>query len=69
MNLGLDLKKRSPFKNKMVVENSNSYCGYIPTEEAFGENCDLYETSLCMDSCYIPQAGQMMVDRLLEMAD
>ena len=69
VNLGLDLKKRSPFKNKMVVENSNSYCGYIPTEEAFGENCDLYETSLCMDSCYIPQAGQMMVDRLLEMAD
>lgn len=67
VNLGLELKARSPFRKKMVVENCNSYCGYIPTEEAFGENCELYETTLCYDSCYVPEAGRMMVERLLQM--
>ena len=48
-------------------ELCNSYCGYIPTKRAFEPNCDLYETSLCHHSCLIPEAGDMIVDRLLEM--
>lgn len=33
--LGLDIKKRSPFRKTMVAELSNDYIGYIPTAEAF----------------------------------
>ena len=67
VNHGLRLKKESPYENCFVVENCNDYCGYIPTLEAFNENYDLYETSLCYHSCLVPEAGDQIVDRLLEM--
>ena len=67
VNFGLRLKKQSPFEYNMVIENSNSFGGYIPTPEAFAEGSDLYEISLCEDSRHAPEAGDMMVDRLLEM--
>ena len=67
VNHGLRLKKESSYENCFVVENCNDYCGYVPTKEAFDENYDLYETSLCYHSCLIPEAGDMMVDRLLNM--
>ena len=68
VNHGLRLKKESPYENCFVIENCNSYCGYIPTEEAFGESCDLYETSLCYHSCLVPEAGDRLVDRALDLA-
>ena len=68
VNYGLRLKKESPFENCFVIENANDYCGYIPTEEAFGDNCDLYETSLCHHSCLIPEAGSRIVDKALDLA-
>jgi hypothetical protein len=52
-----------------VVSNSNSYGGYIPTPEAFAEGSDLYEISLCEGSRHAPEAGDMMVTRLLEMSN
>lgn len=64
---GLRLKKESPYENSFVVENCNSYCGYIPTKVAFTEGYDLYETSLCYHSCLVPEAGDLIVDRLLNM--
>ena len=66
VNFGLKLKERSPFAFNVVVENSNSFGGYIPTPEAFAEESDLYEISLCEGSCHVPEAGDMMTDRLLE---
>ena len=35
--LGLDIKKRSPFPTTIVVELSNDYPGYIPTRRGFAE--------------------------------
>lgn len=69
VNFGLALKKRSPYENCMVIENSNSYGGYIPTPEAFSPSYDLYETSLCEDSRHTPDAGALMTERLLEMGN
>jgi hypothetical protein len=68
VNFGLRLKNESPFEYNMVVENSNSFGGYIPTTEAFAEESDLYEISLCEGSRHAPEAGDMMVKRLLEMS-
>lgn len=69
VNLGLHLKKESPFADCFVIENANDYCGYVPTKEAFGEDCDLYETSLCHHSCLIPEAGDLIVNKALELAE
>ena len=68
VNLGLKLKKESPFEYNIVVENSNSFGGYIPTADAFAEGSDLYEASLCYGSRHAPEAGEMMVKRLLEIS-
>ena len=66
---GKRIKKESPFKHTIVVENCNTYCGYIPTKEAFApEHDELYETSLCYHSCHIPEAGDMITDKALEIA-
>ena len=67
INLSRRLRAESVFEKTVVIENCNSYCGYIPTKEAFGEECDLYETSLCHHSCLAEDAGDRIVDRLLEM--
>ena len=69
VNFGLAIKKRSRFKYNFVVENSNAFGGYIPTPEAFANGSDLYEKSLCFGSRHVPEAGDMMVERLLEMAE
>ena len=66
VKFGLEIKEKSPFKNNIVIENSNSYCGYVPTMEAFDECSDLYETSLCFHSCLIPEAGDMLTGKALE---
>ena len=65
---GFKLKNNSKYKYNILMENCNCYCGYIPSPEAFGENCDLYETSLCHHSCLVPEAGDMITDRLLEIS-
>lgn len=36
VELGLEIMKRSPFKNTMVVGYSNGYVGYIPTPHDYG---------------------------------
>jgi neutral ceramidase len=37
VELGLSIKKQSPFKNTIVVELCDDWIGYIPTKEAFAE--------------------------------
>lgn len=58
--IGKGIKKDSPFERTIVVENCNSYCGYIPNKEAFCEQDDLYETALCLHSCHVPEAGDIL---------
>lgn len=61
-------KEASPFKHNMVVENSNGYGGYIPVPEAFADFADLYETSLAYDSFLVPEAGEMLFEKMMELA-
>ena len=67
--IGQSIKAQSPFGKNMVVENCNKYCGYIPTKEAFAENSDLYESSLCFHSCHVPEAGDILQAEALRLAN
>lgn len=64
---GLNIKRNSPYKNTIVVENSNTYCGYVPTEDVFVEKCRLYETMLCFHSCLVPGAAEAIEEKALDM--
>lgn len=64
---GLNIKKNSPFEKTIVVENTNSYCGYVPTENAFDENGRLYEQALCNHSCLVSDAAKIIENKALEM--
>lgn len=66
--LGLTLKNKSIYKYNMVIENANCFGGYIPTKQAFDTDYDLYETSLCFDSCLTPDAGEFLVNKAIEIS-
>lgn len=66
---GKYIKEKSPYKRNMIAENCNEYCGYIPTQKAFSPTNDLYETSLCGHSCLVPEAGTILSDKALELAN
>jgi neutral ceramidase len=57
VELGLAIKKASPFANTMVVELSQDCPDYVPTRKAFGEGS--YEV-VC--SWVEPGGGEMLVD-------
>ena len=70
VDIGLNIKEKSPFEKCFVVENSNSYCGYVPKTSAFiGKNDLLYETSLAQHSCLAPEAGDLMISKSVELAN
>ncbi len=56
VDLGLAIKKASPFKTTLVMELANDAPGYIPTRKAFTEGS--YET---VNSRIQPGGGEMMV--------
>jgi neutral ceramidase len=62
---GLEIKKRSPFKQTATVELSNDYVGYVPTPKAFEEGS--YETELARSSRLAPESGPAMVDEALKL--
>jgi neutral ceramidase len=57
VELGLEIKRRSPFAQTMVVELANDSVGYIPTLRAFEEGA--YEAN---SSRYAPGFGEQIVD-------
>lgn len=57
VELGLDIKRRSPFAQTMVVELANDSVGYIPTLRAFEEGA--YEAN---SSRYEPGFGELIVE-------
>jgi Neutral/alkaline non-lysosomal ceramidase, N-terminal len=57
VELGLDIKRRSPFRQTMVLELANDCVGYIPTRRAFTEGA--YEPE---SSPYAPGFGEQIVD-------
>ena len=68
VNIGLALKKLSPFEHNIVIENCNSSLGYIPTENCFSAKSELYETSLCFNSCCVPWSDKILTDKALEIS-
>lgn len=63
VELGLALKKASPFKNTFVVELSNAIeCRYVPTREAYARGG--YEV---VNSVLQPGGGEMLVEAALRL--
>ncbi len=65
---GLKVKAQSPFKYNLVSELTNTRTGYIPPKRAYGEHDKLYETSLCFDSYFVPEAEDMLIETALDVA-
>ncbi len=63
--LGQQIKAVSPWKPTFVVELANGCVGYIPTAEAFDGGG--YETELVRSSKLVPQAGEMVVQKAVQL--
>lgn len=57
VELGLDIKKRSPFKNTLIMTVCNDKMSYIPTKKAFAEGS--YEVT---NGIVKPGSGERLVD-------
>src|SRR5688572_6812023 len=62
VDLGLAIKRGSPFKHTLVVELSNDNPAYIPTEQAFKEGS--YET---VNSRIAPGGGERLVEAAIQL--
>jgi neutral ceramidase len=60
----LDLKKRSPFSNTMLIELANAEIAYVPTIQAFREGD--YEA---INSRLVPGSGEKMIDTAIEILE
>ncbi|HCU35962.1 MAG TPA: hypothetical protein DGT21_11090 [Armatimonadetes bacterium] len=58
VELGLEIKRRSPFAQTMVIELANDSIGYIPTLRAFGDGA--YEPN---STPYLPGFGEAIVEK------
>jgi len=62
VELGLAVKKASPFKTTMVIELANDAPHYIPTRKAFAEGS--YET---INSIIQPGGGEQLADKAIQL--
>lgn len=62
VDLGLQIKRRSPFALTMVVELAHDAPGYVPTRKAFAEGS--YET---VNSRVQPGGGELLVEAAVEL--
>lgn len=63
--IGLSIKKRSPFKHTMVAELTNGAHGYVPTAKAFEGGS--YETWFGEHSYLTTRAGQIIQEQSLDL--
>ncbi len=64
VELGLEIKRRSPFAQTMVLELGNDSVGYIPTARAFEEGA--YEPN---STPYMPGFGEQIVEAAVGLLD
>lgn len=62
VELGLEIKRRSPFQTTFVVGLANDYVGYVPTPQAFSEGG--YEVMTASSSRLAGEAGRIMVEEV-----
>jgi len=62
---GLRTKAESPFEDTFVLELTNGWHGYVPTQEAFANGG--YETRFALSSRLISEAGDAMCDTGVEL--
>jgi neutral ceramidase len=60
--LGLDIKKRSPFPHTFIIELCNDNVDYVPTRQVYDEGG--YEAA---SSRFAPGAGELFVDAAVEL--
>jgi len=64
VRLGLEIKRRSPFGQTMVLELANDSVGYLPDTRAFDEGG--YEPEAC---AFEPGVGEQIVEAVLLLLD
>ena len=64
VDIGLAIKKRSPFATTLVIELCQDAPGYIPTKKAFAEGS--YET---VNSRIAPGGGEMIVEKAVALLE
>jgi hypothetical protein len=62
--IGLAVKRSSPFARTMVVSLANGFHGYIPPEVSFVHGG--YETALGFVNRLVPEAGRLMAECAIE---
>ncbi len=62
VELGMAIKKSSPFKTTLVIELTNSHIAYVPTRKAFNQGS--YEI---INSRLAPGGGEMMVEAAINL--
>lgn len=60
VEVGLEIKRRSPFPRTLVIELANDWVGYIPTARAFREGS--YETELGTNSMAAPHTAEQWTE-------
>lgn len=63
--LGLEIKRRSPYRNTFVCGLSNDYVGYLPTRDGFKSGG--YQTWMGLHSFSEIGTGEMVVEECLKM--
>ena len=63
--LGLEIKRRSPYRNTFVCGLSNDYVGYLPSREGFQNGG--YQTWMGLHSIAEIGTGEMVVDECVKM--
>ncbi|HET6882618.1 MAG TPA: hypothetical protein VFI31_20795 [Pirellulales bacterium] len=62
--IGISIKKKSPFKHTMVAEQTNGAHGYVPTGKAFAGGS--YETWFGEHSYLTTRAGEIIEKESLD---